>query len=236
LRGYTVAIPTTKEKKKMWETLEMRTLLSNATLVTAGSMTTITGDVKDNRITIDATATGYLVTPGQYSLINGSSNAIAVPASVTQFKINLGGGIDKLVINGVAVDSLAIDTAGGDDYVQIQSSSAGSIVLLTGGGNDGIVFSQVSVNGIGINVDAGAGNDYFSVDRVQVQGAFKAQMGSGSDRFAPSHPDRVSPGLTVLGGPVVIDGGGNSDILEYAGTISSDTVPTIINFEKTVIG
>jgi hypothetical protein len=228
----------------MWDTLEARILMSrgsgtgtpgNTLLAISGVTATLTGDEKYNSIQITPAPGGYLVTPIRLSTLNGSTSPVFVPATVQNFNVNLAGGIDQFYAYDLTFGALTLNMGGGDDEVSLNRLNASAINVNTAAGNDGVIFSLLNVNGVGIDLDTGDGNDYASIDRVTVQGHFFAQMGGGSDRFAPTNLTPGAPGLTVNGGPVRIDGGANKDILELQGSIVSDTPPTIIGFE-TILG
>src|ERR1043165_7077332 len=112
----------------MWETLESRTLFAgNMTLSTAGAVATILGDVKGNAVAITPASGGYLVTPLNYTKLNGGSASLFVSSTVTQFKTNLGGGNDKLTVSDIALPTLTVADTGGDDFIQLNNSTFNTV-------------------------------------------------------------------------------------------------------------
>jgi hypothetical protein len=189
-----------------FQSLEPRTMMTgNVTVQVVDGDLKITGDSKDNKVTVVQAVTQGTVEPGRFfvsglngTTINGGSGAYFTGVT-RDVNISLGGGDDRLTVGDnvsnqhfFAPRNLNINTGGGLNHVDLKKITVTDNTKITGGSDRDFISitgsnfgptQTTSLHG-NLNISAGGGYDMLWIDTSAVKRDLTIDMGKGLDKEA----------------------------------------------------
>lgn len=121
-------------------------LAGNVAVSLQGDHLTITGDDLGNFVVVTRDAQGTTTVRGDSTSINGSAQAFVTTASVRHLTVQLNGGDDQLVMEGVQIGrNLIIEGGDGNDSLRLQGVSARELYLNSGSGADTVQVENTTI-------------------------------------------------------------------------------------------
>jgi hypothetical protein len=213
------------------ESLESRRMLAGNVTVVIGGLTTLTGDSRDNSVSIVFGVGGYTITGLNGTTVN-KSPSVLVPATLN-FRAEMGGGHDSIEVVDPTGTVLDLHMGGGDDIVNIHDGESRNILIEAGNGNDQVIISKETLPaalGAGVLIDTGSGNDLVRLKAFNVGGSLEVFTGGGDDIVELLSDAGVGVSATTT---CTFDGGKQFDSILIE-LLTSVEDPTIVNFELAV--
>ena len=165
--------------------LEPRQLLAGDVSVTLrnGNLT-ILGDDHDNSITLRYSDDDQVLISGNNTLINGTSQPLAVPARLRNVSIHLRNGDNWLEVSGLSLrGNLTVRSASGDNSIFFQNLFARQFSVNTGTGNDTLSLENLNARR-GLALIASGGDNVVALQEIQTRRHLSVRLGAGNDLVA----------------------------------------------------
>lgn len=228
--------------------------VGNVSAAVFGSHIVLNGDNSNNGVVVYLNDAGWVTVAGLGdTTVQGSSSPWVVEGLTAiggDLRVNLQGGDDALVVDGVNVGRhLAVTAAGndhffandvtvarnldyrsnsGDNTIVLQDSNVGSLARInTGSGSDAVYSYNTTVSGRTV-LSTRAGADLFVAGNSTFGGNASFDAGTEDDQMAVL-------GETAFNGRLTIDGRGGNDAYDVGSGNTFARTPTVRRFESASI-